>query len=130
MTVPATPAVDASDTPPVDVEAVRRAAGGVLDPEIRRSLADMDLLDQVEVDADGAAVIRYHLTSPLCPSRFAIDIGRESAARSSRCPASRRQRCTSVTTSWETSSSVRSTANSCRSRTGERRICLQFPRLF
>ncbi|MBA3266560.1 MAG: DUF59 domain-containing protein [Nocardioidaceae bacterium] len=77
MTVPATPAVDASDTPPVDVEAVRRAAGGVLDPEIRRSLADMDLLDQVEVDADGAAVIRYHLTSPLCPSRFAIDIGRE-----------------------------------------------------
>jgi metal-sulfur cluster biosynthetic enzyme len=65
------------DSPRVDVEAVRRAAGSVLDPEIRRSLADMGLLDDVEVGVDGAAVVRYHLTSPLCPSRFAIDIGRE-----------------------------------------------------
>ena len=61
----------------VDVEEVTRAAGGVLDPEIRLSLAEMELLDSVEVAADGAATVRYHLTSPLCPSRFAIDIGRE-----------------------------------------------------
>jgi metal-sulfur cluster biosynthetic enzyme len=70
MNVPVTPAADT-------VDAVRRAAGGVLDPEIRRSLADMDLLDAVEVGTDGAVVVRYHLTSPLCPSRFALDIGRE-----------------------------------------------------
>jgi len=68
----------ASETPvAVDIEAVRRAAGAVLDPEIRRSLAEMDLLDGVEVGPDGSVAVRYHLTSPLCPSRFAIDIGRE-----------------------------------------------------
>lgn len=61
----------------IDVEDVRRAAGSVLDPEIRRSLEDMGLLDEVSVGADGEVVVRYHLTSPLCPSRFAIDIGRE-----------------------------------------------------
>lgn len=73
----APPGAYAVEGPPVDLDAVRRAAGAVLDPEIRRSLADMDLLDDVEVSSDGGAVVRYHLTSPLCPSRFAIDIGRE-----------------------------------------------------
>lgn len=77
MSDPATPAANAPHRAPFDIEAVRRAAGSVLDPEIRRSLASMDLLDEVEVGADGSAVVRYHLTSPLCPSRFAIDIGRE-----------------------------------------------------
>ncbi|MBA2445817.1 MAG: DUF59 domain-containing protein [Nocardioidaceae bacterium] len=77
MSEPATQAANATDRTPIDVEAVRQAAGSVLDPEIRRSLASMDLLDDVEVSADGSAVVRYHLTSPLCPSRFAIDIGRE-----------------------------------------------------
>jgi metal-sulfur cluster biosynthetic enzyme len=73
----ATSAADSSQAAPIDLDAVRTAAGSVLDPEIRRSLADMDLLDDVEVGPDGATVVRYHLTSPLCPSRFAIDIGRE-----------------------------------------------------
>ena len=73
-TPPVAGLVDAVD---IDVAAVREAAGGVLDPEIRRTLADMDLLDEVEVGPRGEVVVRYHLTSPLCPSRFAIDIGRE-----------------------------------------------------
>ncbi len=77
MSKPVTSAAQVTDMPHIDVQAVEDAAGSVLDPEIRRSLADMGLLDEVEVDADGAAVVRYHLTSPLCPSRFAIDIGRE-----------------------------------------------------
>jgi metal-sulfur cluster biosynthetic enzyme len=77
VTGPAPVTADTVGTSAIDVEAVRRAAGGVLDPEIRRSLSDMGLLDEVEVSPDGAAVIRYHLTSPLCPSRFATDIGRE-----------------------------------------------------
>jgi metal-sulfur cluster biosynthetic enzyme len=60
----------------VDIAAVRQAAASVPDPEIRRTLADLDLLD--DVAADGPHVtVRYHLTSPLCPSPFAIDIGRE-----------------------------------------------------
>lgn len=61
----------------VDVAAVRAAAGSVPDPEIRRTLAELDLLDDVQVAPDGEVVVRYHLTSPLCPSPFAIQIGRE-----------------------------------------------------
>ena len=62
---------------PVDRAAVREAAGSVPDPEIRRTLDELDLIDEVEVSADGDVLVRYHLTSPLCPSPFAIDIGRE-----------------------------------------------------
>ena len=65
----------------VDLAAVREAAGSVPDPEIRRSIADMDLLDDVTVDDQGQVEVRYHLTSPLCPSRFAVQIGREMRRR-------------------------------------------------
>lgn len=65
----------------VDLDAVRQAAGGVPDPEIRKTIAELDLLDDVEVDAAGVAVVRYHLTSPLCPSPFAVQIGREMRRR-------------------------------------------------
>ena len=61
----------------VDRAAVREAAGSVPDPEIRRTLDELDLVDEVEVTADGDVLVRYHLTSPLCPSPFAVDIGRE-----------------------------------------------------
>jgi metal-sulfur cluster biosynthetic enzyme len=60
----------------VDLEAVRKAAGSVRDPEIRRSLADMDLLDEVQVE-DDRVTVHFHLTSPLCPSKFATSIGQE-----------------------------------------------------
>jgi metal-sulfur cluster biosynthetic enzyme len=61
----------------IDLAAVRAAAGSVSDPEIRRSLAEMELLDAVEHVGGGDVVVRYHLTSPLCPSPFAVQIGRE-----------------------------------------------------
>lgn len=63
--------------PEVDLDAVLAAAGSVEDPEIRRSLAEMDLMDGAEVDEDGQVRVHYHLTSPLCPSAFAVQIGRE-----------------------------------------------------
>jgi metal-sulfur cluster biosynthetic enzyme len=59
-----------------DLAAVREAAGSVPDPEIRRTLAELDLVDDVSADG-GHVTVRYHLTSPLCPSAFAVDIGRE-----------------------------------------------------
>ena len=34
----------------IDVEAVRAAAGSVRDPEIRRSLGDMGLLDDIQIE--------------------------------------------------------------------------------
>jgi ATP-binding protein involved in chromosome partitioning len=60
----------------LDLEAVRRAAGSTPDPEVRCSIADLGLLD--DVDADGGKVrVHFHLTSPLCPSKFATRIGRD-----------------------------------------------------
>ena len=72
--------------PTVDPVAVRLAAGSVPDPEIRRTLAELDLLDEVEVAPDGDVLVRYHLTSPLCPSPFAVDIGREVRRRVQQVP--------------------------------------------
>ncbi len=60
----------------IDLEAVRKAAGAVRDPEIRRSLAELGLLDEVEVEEDRVRV-HFHLTSPLCPTKFATSIGQE-----------------------------------------------------
>jgi metal-sulfur cluster biosynthetic enzyme len=68
----------------VDLERVRMVAGGVKDPEVRTSIAELGLLDEVEVDAGGQVRVRFHLTSPLCPHRFAGQIGREIRRRVAR----------------------------------------------
>jgi len=60
----------------IDVQAVRAAAGSVRDPEIRRSLGEMGLLDDVQIEGSQVTV-HFHLTSPLCPSKFATSIGQE-----------------------------------------------------
>jgi len=60
----------------IDAEAVRAAAGSTRDPEIRRSLGELGLLDEVEVVA-GQVTVHFHLTSPLCPTKFATSIGQE-----------------------------------------------------
>src|SRR5436309_9567942 len=63
-------------TTQIDVEAVRAAAGSTRDPEIRRSLGELGLLDEVQV-VDGQVTVHFHLTSPLCPTKFATSIGQE-----------------------------------------------------
>jgi metal-sulfur cluster biosynthetic enzyme len=60
----------------IDLEAVRAAAGSTRDPEIRRSLSELGLLDEVEIEGSQVTV-HFHLTSPLCPSKFATSIGKE-----------------------------------------------------
>ena len=67
----------------VDPERVRKVAGGVKDPEVRTAIAELGLLDAVEVDG-GRVTVRFHLTSPLCPARFAGEIGREIRRRVAR----------------------------------------------
>lgn len=69
----------------VDVDAVRRAAGSVPDPEVRRSIADLGLLDEVEVHG-GCVTVHFHLTSPLCPANFAARIGKEIRRRVAAVP--------------------------------------------
>jgi metal-sulfur cluster biosynthetic enzyme len=60
----------------LDPEAVRAAAGATRDPEIRRSLGELGLLDEVLIDGSQVTV-HFHLTSPLCPTKFATSIGQE-----------------------------------------------------
>ncbi len=63
-------------TTEIDIDAVRAAAGSTRDPEIRRSLGELGLLDEVQV-VDGQVTVQFHLTSPLCPTKFATSIGQE-----------------------------------------------------
>jgi metal-sulfur cluster biosynthetic enzyme len=70
---------------PVDLERVRRVAGSVKDPEVRTSIADLGLLDEVEVDG-GRVTVRFHLTSPLCPAKFAGAIGQGIRRRVAKLP--------------------------------------------
>jgi len=60
----------------LDLEAVRRAAGSTPDPEVRCSIAELGLLDDVAA-VGGKVTVHFHLTSPLCPSKFATRIGRD-----------------------------------------------------
>ena len=63
-------------TSEIDRDAVRTAAGSTRDPEIRRSLGELGLLDEVQIEGSQVTV-HFHLTSPLCPTRFATSIGQE-----------------------------------------------------
>ena len=63
-------------TTEIDIDAVRAAAGSTRDPEIRRSLGELGLLDEVQVVA-GQVTVQFHLTSQLCPTKFATSIGQE-----------------------------------------------------
>lgn len=60
----------------VDAVRVRAAAGGTPDPEVRTSIAELGLLDDVRIEG-GRVTVRFHLTSPLCPSKFATKIGKD-----------------------------------------------------
>jgi len=71
--------------PPVDEDRVRRVAGAVKDPEVRTSIAELGLLDEVEVDG-GRVTVHFHLTSPLCPAKFAGAIGQEIRRRVAKLP--------------------------------------------
>lgn len=58
---------------------VRTAVGGVLDPEIRRPLADLDMIDGVAVDG-GIAAVALSLTVVGCPAADRIESDVRSAA--------------------------------------------------
>jgi metal-sulfur cluster biosynthetic enzyme len=72
--------------PDVDLEQVRRVAGSVKDPEVRTTLAELGLLDDVQVDEQGRVRVQFHLTSPLCPAKFAGQIGQQIRRQVARLP--------------------------------------------
>ncbi len=72
----------------VDLERVRRGRGGGQGPRGPDPIADLGLLDEVEVDG-GRVTVRFHLTSPLCPAKFADAIGQEIRRQVARLPGGR-----------------------------------------
>lgn len=52
---------------------VERALSGVLDPEIRKPVTELDMIGGVEVDAAGRATVRLRLTIVGCPAADAIE---------------------------------------------------------
>jgi metal-sulfur cluster biosynthetic enzyme len=69
----------------IDPANVRRVAGAVKDPEVRTSIAELGLLDEIDVDG-GRVTVHFHLTSPLCPAMFAGRIGQDIRRRVARLP--------------------------------------------
>lgn len=61
-------------------DAVRAAVGAVVDPELRRSIDDMDMVREITVDADGAAHVGIVLTVVGCPMAQKIEHDVASAA--------------------------------------------------
>ena len=53
--------------------AVRTALARVLDPEIRRPITELDMVEGVQVSADGAAVVGIRLTIVGCPAADTIE---------------------------------------------------------
>ena len=54
-------------------ETVRRALGGVLDPEIRKPITELDMVGDVTVDPSGHATVRVKLTIVGCPAADTIE---------------------------------------------------------
>jgi len=71
----AVPEPDAT-TAPLDPDltaSVTAALGRVVDPEIRRPIAELDMIESVRVEPDGAASIAIRLTIVGCPAATAIE---------------------------------------------------------
>ncbi|HSF86887.1 MAG TPA: P-loop NTPase [Acidimicrobiia bacterium] len=66
----------------VDLEALRAAIGKVEDPEIHRSLADLNMLRELDVDSSGSVKVLVALTIPGCPLKDRLNQDVTAAAMS------------------------------------------------
>jgi metal-sulfur cluster biosynthetic enzyme len=57
----------------VDIKKIDEEIAKVVDPEIGISIADMKLVEKVDIN-DGNVTVDFHLTAPFCPPVFAIKI--------------------------------------------------------
>src|SRR5271170_5760937 len=78
MTLSEPPPTRAPSPTPDDV---RRILAGVLDPELRASIVELDMVDEVRVSDDGAVLVRVALTTAGCPLRSQIQTDVESKVR-------------------------------------------------
>ena len=68
----------------VTADDVRTALGRVIDPELRRPITDLDMVEDVQV-SDGTVSVSILLTTPGCPLRdtIAADVRRASCGSTS-----------------------------------------------
>ncbi len=76
--------------PAPSVDDVHGALAGVIDPELKVSITELGMVDDVLIDPDGAVVVRVALTTAGCPLRHQISQEVESKVRGLRgvpsCP--------------------------------------------
>jgi ATP-binding protein involved in chromosome partitioning len=82
-------AVHAPEVGPVPtIDDVRQALGGVIDPELKVSITELGMVDDVTITPDGHVVVRVALTTAGCPLRGQISREVESKVRGLRGVAS------------------------------------------
>lgn len=59
----------------VDIREIQNEIAKIVDPEIGVPIAEMNLIDKLEVK-DGVVEIEYHATTPYCPPIFALHISK------------------------------------------------------
>ena len=60
----------------VTKEAVLDELAKVIDPELGRSILELDLVEKLDIQDDKVEV-KFHLTSPYCPPMFAMKIAQD-----------------------------------------------------
>ena len=53
-------------------KAVRAALAGVIDPELRRPITELNMVKSVAVAEDGAVIVEIYLTTGACPKKTEI----------------------------------------------------------
>ena len=61
------PTIDRPVPAPPSVDAVRGMLGGVLDPELKASIVDLGMVDDVTIAPDGTVTVHIALTTLGCP---------------------------------------------------------------
>jgi len=58
---------------PVDAGEIQSQLSKIIDPEIGRSITEMNLVDKLDIK-DGSVEVEFHLTAAFCPPMFALKI--------------------------------------------------------
>jgi ATP-binding protein involved in chromosome partitioning len=78
---PGAPVHRPAEGPPPDPAAVRRVLGGVIDPELHASIAELGMVRDVRVGDRGEVTVKVALTTAGCPLRAQIQSDVESKVR-------------------------------------------------
>lgn len=60
----------------IDMKEIQRQLSKVVDPEIGVPIAEMNLIDKLDVK-DAEIDVQYHATTPYCPPIFALKISQD-----------------------------------------------------